>query len=113
MIFACMRPTSGMSISPREGRIQFTRLVFSCELSRLFPGGRIGKSPVPKQKSQPLGVELVRLVDLAHHGLGLPGIRQQREMAGLFHLIHHPIPVAYSLHGYLRTRRDQLLIAAE
>ena len=48
------------------------------QLSRRNPDR--AKSPVPKQKSQPLGVELVRLVDLAHHGLGLPRIRQQRDM---------------------------------
>src|SRR4030042_4606013 len=42
-----MRRLGGMSISPGEGRIQFTRLVVSCELSRLLPGGRNKPFEVP------------------------------------------------------------------
>jgi len=38
---------------------------------------------------------------------------QQGDMAGLFHLIHHQIPVAHGLHSDLRPRRDLLQIIAE
>jgi len=37
---ACMCPLGGMSISPRESRIQFPSLQVACGLSRLLPGRR-------------------------------------------------------------------------
>jgi hypothetical protein len=44
-------------------------------------------------------VELVGLVHVAHHSLGLSGVSQQGHTAGSFDLIHDPMPIADGLQG--------------
>jgi len=47
-----------------------------------------------KQSGQSSGVELVSLVDVAHHDLGLGGVGHEREASGGFDLVDDPVPVA-------------------
>jgi hypothetical protein len=44
-------------------------------------------------------VELIGLVDLAHHQLGLAGVHELGDAAGSLNLIDDPIPIADRLHG--------------
>ena len=53
-----------------------------------------------EQGGQALGVELVGLVDVAHHDLGLGGVSQERDAAGVFDLVDDPVPVADGLKGH-------------
>jgi hypothetical protein len=45
------------------------------------------------QDSQAVGIDLVGLVDVAHHDLSLGGMGQAWEASGLFDLIGNPIPI--------------------
>jgi hypothetical protein len=46
-----------------------------------------------------VGVELVGLVDVAHHDLGFSSVGQKRNAAGFFDLVDDPVPVADGLEG--------------
>jgi hypothetical protein len=52
-----------------------------------------------EQLGEPVGVELVGLVDVAHQELGLGGVGQEGEAACGFDLVGDPIPIADTLQG--------------
>ena len=52
-----------------------------------------------EQDPEPVGIELVGLMDVAHHGLGLGGMSQKRDTASGFDVIHNPIPITDGLQG--------------
>ena len=53
-----------------------------------------------------MSVELVGLVDIAHHDLGLGGMSQERDAAGCFDLVDDPVPVADGFEGDRGTFRE-------
>ena len=56
-----------------------------------------GQAADSKEGSQSVRVELVGLVDVAHHELGLGGVCQQREATCGFDLVCDPVPIADAL----------------
>jgi len=59
-----------------------------------------------EQDPQPVGIQLVGLVDQAHHQLGLGGMGQERLAAGGLDLIDDPVPVADGFQRHRRPRRE-------
>jgi hypothetical protein len=58
------------------------------------------------EDSQPLRVELIRLMHVPHHLLRHLGMGQKRDAAGLFDLIHDPVPVPHGFQGDRRAWRE-------
>ena len=58
------------------------------ELARRNPDG--GQGAVVEQGAQPVGVEFVRLMHVAHHHFGLGGVRQMGHTSGRFDLVDDP-----------------------
>ncbi len=56
-----------------------------------------------EKETQALCVQLVRLVDVAHHDLGLVGESHAGHAGGLFGLVDDPVPIADSLQSDRRT----------
>jgi hypothetical protein len=58
------------------------------------------------QSSQTIGVELVGLVDVVHHRLGLSSVSEQGQAARLFNLVLDPIPGAHRSQGHGALSRE-------
>ena len=56
-----------------------------------------GQGAIVEQDTQALGVELVGLIDVAHHDLGLVGVSHEGQAGSLFDLVDDPVPVAHAL----------------
>ena len=80
-----------------EGHAGAGELALIAQVAGRDPDG--GEGTQVEQGGQAGGVELVGLVDVAHHGLGLGGVGQQRQAVGLLNLIDDPIPVADGFQG--------------
>ena len=80
-----------------EGHAGAGQLALIAQVAGRDPDG--GEGAEVEQGGQAGGVELIGLVDVAHHGLGPGGVGQQGQAAGLFDLVDDPIPVADSLQG--------------
>jgi len=80
-----------------EGHAGAGELALVSQIGGWDPDG--GKGAQVEQGGQAGGVELIGLVDVAHHGLGLGGVGQQGQAASLLDLIDDPIPVADGLQG--------------
>ena len=65
-----------------------------------------GQRADPLQPVHPVGVELVGLVDAAHHDLRLVRVHQGRHLTGRLDLLDDPIPVAGGLHRHGGARLD-------
>ncbi len=57
-----------------------------------------------QQSGQTFGIQLVGLVDVAHHDLGLGCMGHKRDTSGLFDLVDDPVPVADTLKSDRRAR---------
>src|SRR3990172_12890512 len=80
-----------------EGHAGAVELTFIADLSGGQPDS--GETVEVEERGQALGVELVGLVDIAHHQLGLGGVRQERNAAGGLDLDSDPVPVPDTLQG--------------
>jgi hypothetical protein len=80
-----------------EGHAGARELALIAQVAGRDPDGR--EDTQVEQGGQAGGVQLIGLVDVAHHGLGLGGVGKQGEAASLFDLIDDPIPVADGLQG--------------
>ncbi len=80
-----------------EGHAGAGQLTFVAEIAGWDPDGR--ESAEVEQGAQAVGVELVGLVDVGHHGLSFGGVGQERNAAGLLDLVDDPIPVADGFQG--------------
>ena len=87
-----------------EGHAGAGELALVSQIGGWDPDG--GKGAQVEQGGQAGGVELIGLVDVAHHGLGLGGVGQQGQAASLLDLIDDPIPVADGLQGDRGARRE-------
>ena len=76
----------------------------SPDLSRGDPDG--GSESQVLEDSQPLRVQLIRLMHVPHHLLRHLGMRQERDASSLFDLIHDPVPVAHGFQGDRRAWRE-------
>ena len=65
-----------------EGHASAGELALVAQLGGGDPDRREGTQV--EQGGQASGVELIGLVDVAHHGLGLGGVGQEGQAAGLF-----------------------------
>jgi hypothetical protein len=65
--------------------------------SRRQPDG--GEAAHAKEGSEAVCIELVGLVDVAHHELCLSGVCQQGETTCCFDLVCNPVPIADALQG--------------
>jgi len=80
-----------------EGHSCAGKFAFIADLMGWDPNG--GEGAVVLKDGQAVGVDLVCLVDVAHHNLGFNGVRQAGEATGLFDFIGDPIPVADGFEG--------------
>ena len=87
-----------------EGHAGAGQLPFITKRGGWNPNG--GELAQVEQGGQPLGIELVGLVDVAHHDFGLGGVGQQGKAAGVFDLVDNPIPVADRFQGDRRAFRE-------
>jgi hypothetical protein len=78
-----------------EGHPGARQLSLVPDVGRGDPDG--GELAEVEQGGQALGVELVGLVDVAHHDLGLGCVSQEGNAASLLDLIDDPVPVAHGL----------------
>jgi len=67
------------------------------QISRRDPDSRQGA--IVEQRAQTLSVELVRLMDQAHHDLRLGGVGQHGNTAGGLDLVYDPVPIADCFQG--------------
>ncbi len=67
------------------------------------PIRRILRSVV-QQNSETTGIQRIVLVGLAHALFRFVGIGKVRTVAGTFHFVNDPIPMACGFHGDLTTR---------
>jgi len=82
--------------------------------SRSSPGGiqTVGRVAVALELIEPADVELIGLVDRAHHQFCLAGVHELGHAAGRLNLVDDPIPIADRLHrdrGARFTSRQKLL----
>ena len=56
---------------------------------------------VEGQNSQPPGIKLISLINIAHHKFSLAGVDQGGDVSGLFHFINQPVPVPHTLYRNL------------
>jgi hypothetical protein len=68
------------------------------DLSRWQPDG--GQAVEVEELGQALGVELIGLIDVAHHELGLGGVGQEGDTACSFDLVGDPVPIADALKSH-------------
>ena len=78
-----------------EGHASPGKLPFIAHLSWWDPNR--GQLAQVEQGGQPLGIEFVGLVNVAHHDLGLGGVGQKGNATGGFDLIDDPVPVSDGL----------------
>ena len=70
---------------------------FVADLMGWDPNG--GECAVVLKDGQAVGVDLVGLIDIAHHDFGFDGMRQTGEATGRFDFVGDPIPVADGFQG--------------
>ena len=70
---------------------------FVAQISRRNPHG--GKCTISLQEIHSASVELVGLVNVAHHEFGSSGVDQLRKHAGRFDFVDDPVPVADGFHS--------------
>jgi hypothetical protein len=87
-----------------EGHPRAGELAFVADLVRWDPDG--GEGAIVLQDGQAVGIDLVGLVNVAHHDLGLGGMGQAWEASGLFDFVDDQIPIADGFEGDGSSRRE-------